>query len=90
MAKPKIITANVLRTGDVVYLKDEGVWVREIGEAKIANDDEQLAELEAVAQRDFDRQLVVSVYAMDVNVVDGRPEPRSVRERIRAMLGPTV
>lgn len=87
---PNIITANLLRSGDVVYFAGEGGWVRQISEAKVAYDKEELVELEEEAQRDADQNLVISVYAMDVDLVDGRPEPRSVRERIRATLGPSV
>lgn len=87
---PNIVTANLLRSGDVVYFAGVDGWVREIAEAKVAHDKEQLTDLEAGAQRDFEAQIVVSVYSMDVDVVDGRPEPRSVRERIRAALGPSV
>lgn len=87
---PKIVTANLLRTGDVVYFAGNKGWVREIGEAQVAVDEGQLSNIEAAGQRDFDAQLVVSVYSMDVDLVDGRPEPKSVRERIRALLGPTV
>lgn len=87
---PKVITANLLRSGDVVYFAGADRWVREIGEAQVALDEEQLSEIESAGQRDFEAQLVVSVYSMDVEVIDGRPEPKSVRERIRALLGPTV
>lgn len=87
---PNIITANLLRSGDVVYFAGAGDWVRDIAEAKVAGDKEQLAELEKAAQRDFEAHQVISVYAMDVDLVDGRPEPRSVRERIRATLGPSI
>lgn len=86
----KIVTANLLRSGDVVYFAGLDGWVREIAEAKVALDEEQLSEIESAAQRDFEAQLVVSVYSMDVDLVDDRPEPKSVRERIRALLGPTV
>lgn len=87
---PNIITANLLRSGDVVYLAGTGGWVRQIAEAKVAHDKEELAALEKQAQRDVEEHRVISVYAMDVDLVDGQPEPRSVRERIRATLGPTV
>ncbi|MCV0370527.1 DUF2849 domain-containing protein [Filomicrobium sp.] len=87
---PNIITANLLRTGDVVYFAGLNNWVREIGDATVAKDKDELSELEKTAQRDVESQRVISVYAMDVELVNGRPEPRSVRERIRAALGPSV
>lgn len=87
---PSIITANLLRTGDVVYLGPNNEWVRDIADAIIADGKEKTAELEAIAVKDIARQLVVEVYPMDVELVDGKPKARSVREVIRAAHGPTV
>lgn len=87
---PKIITANLLLSGDVVYLDPQGAWVRDIARAAVAEDKAEIAALEEVAARAFEAREVLSVYAMDVVLVDGRPAPKSVREKIRAGLGPTV
>ncbi len=82
---PSIVTANDLRTGAVVYLKDDGRWAARFDEAAVAATDDALQRLEALARAAVERAEVTSVYACDVRVViAGRPEPVSVRERIRA------
>jgi len=87
---PSIVTANTLASGEVVYLASDGRWVRAITDAAIAATKADAAMLDAVAARAVDAREVTAVYAMDVTVVDGRPAPISVREKIRAALGPTV
>jgi hypothetical protein len=87
---PSVVTANRLGDGAVVYLGPKGRWTVDIKEAEVAADKTALAALEAVAAKAAADQLVVSVYAMDVALTDGRPAPLSVREKIRAQRGPTV
>lgn len=87
---PSVITANLLASGDVVYLGGEGHWVREIANAQVARDKAELTALEDAANRSIAEQVVTAVYAMDVGIADGRPAPLSVREKIRAQHGPTV
>ncbi len=87
---PMVVTANNLRTGDVVYLGEAGQWVRLLSAAKVAVGEEAVGELEAVANAAHERDEVVAVYAMPVAVINGKPAAVSVREKIRAALGPTV
>lgn len=87
---PRVVTANLLRTGDVVYLAANGGWVRNLRNAAIAADAAQLSELESLARAAVERSEVVSVYAFDVDTTKGHPAPVSVRERIRAAHAPTV
>ena len=87
---PNIITANLLRSGDVVYLGDNTQWVREIGDAVIANSDDELSGLEALAEKAIEELKVIGAYPMEVDVVNGKAKPKSVREVIRAAHGPTV
>lgn len=78
---PKVITANALLEGDVVYLAGDG-WTRALSEAEIQTD-EAVAELrliEASAQSDR----VVGVYLADVTVQDGVAHPVHFREDFRA------
>ncbi|MFZ4807528.1 MAG: DUF2849 domain-containing protein [Hyphomicrobiaceae bacterium] len=86
----RVVTANVLATGDVVYLAGDGRWVRALAEAAVAPDKDALARLEADAAGSASRQEVTAVYTMDVRLDNGQASPTSVRERIRAALGPTV
>jgi hypothetical protein len=85
-----VVTANVLRTGAIVYLKDDGAWVEKLADATPAADTEARAALEKIALAAVERNEVTAVYAFDVAIVDGRPSPLSVREKIRAAGTPTV
>ncbi len=81
---PNVITANRLDDGIVVYLGDASEWVSDLASARVAEADSDLKALELIADKAADEQLVVSVYAMDVDISNGSPEPKSVREKIRA------
>ena len=87
---PNVVTANNLRSGAVVYLGSAGRWVDHLIEAAIASDAPALKALETEALHAVESTEVTAVYAMDVAVIAGRPEPTSVRERIRAAHAPTV
>jgi Protein of unknown function (DUF2849) len=81
---PTVVTANHLRTGAVVYLADGGRWVSALAEATVAIDERALAPLEAIARAAVEANAITAVYAFDVRIADGRPQPISVRETIRA------
>jgi hypothetical protein len=81
---PSVVTANRLRDGIVVYLASDGSWTEEIGRARIAETEDELTSLEALAAEDVKARKVVAVYPMDVALHDGTVDPLSVRERIRA------
>jgi hypothetical protein len=81
---PSVVTANRLRDGIVVYLASDGSWNEEIGRARIAETEDELAALEARAAEDVKARKVVAVYPMDVALHEGTVDPLSVRERIRA------
>ncbi len=85
-----IVTANRLRSGEVVYLAAGGRWSQVLADAQVASGKSEIATLEAIAAQAADARDVTAVYAMDVALVDGRPVALSVREKIRAALGPTV
>ncbi|MGC1495588.1 MAG: DUF2849 domain-containing protein [Sulfitobacter sp.] len=84
MAKPftpKVITANALLEGDVIYLTTTG-WTRDLAKAEVLTDeaDADLRMIEASAQVDH----VVGVYLADVNVENDIPHPTHFREDFRA------
>ena len=81
---PSVVTANRLTDGIVVYLASDGSWTEEIGRARIAETEDELAALEARAAEDVKARKVVAVYPMDVALHEGTVDPLSVRERIRA------
>ncbi|KIN66368.1 DUF2849 domain containing protein [Sulfitobacter noctilucicola] len=78
---PKVVTANALLEGDVIYLSADG-WTRDLSQADVLTDeaDADLRLIEASAQVDT----VVGVYLADVDVQDGVPVPVHFREAFRA------
>lgn len=82
---PKVVTANLLREGDVVYRTAGDRWSTALGEAEVLSD-------EAVAQMRLvdadDASVVVGVYLADVTQSDDGPRPTHFREDFRAA-GPT-
>jgi hypothetical protein len=85
----KAITANRLSDGLVVFLDDAGGWSLSVADARLVVDGPELDEANAYARAQHDARIVVEPYAIDIDVVDGRPVPVRFRERIRAV-GPTV
>jgi hypothetical protein len=79
------IIANRLTDGRTVFLKDPGVWVDAIDDARVI-DAAAAGEWLACAKRDEAANLVVEPYLIDIG--DDR-EPLVWREQIRAG-GPTV
>lgn len=85
----KVVTANDLLTGAVVYLTRLGRWTEELGAAAVAEGDEAMALLE---RGQADEARVVGPYLMDVDdaAPDVVPSGRaSLRELIRRD-GPTI
>lgn len=89
-AKPtnKILTANLLRTGDTVYYTAEGTWSLHVSEARVATTPEDADVLAQAGAEAFAANLVIDVNVVDV-VPDAGPQPAHIREVIRAA-GPTV
>jgi hypothetical protein len=85
----KIVTANRLTDGLVVYLDGAGGWSEWVGDARVATRTEEEAALLEFAERPTQAVLVVGPYLMDVAADGGVPRPVSNREVIRAK-GPTV
>jgi len=85
----KIVTANRLTDGAVVYLTAGDGWSEWVGEARIAASEEESAAILALAERPQQRVRVVGPYLMEVAEEGGKPRPVSNREIIRAE-GPTV
>ncbi|MGX9356433.1 DUF2849 domain-containing protein [Roseobacteraceae bacterium S113] len=79
---PKVVTANDLVLGDVVYLAENDTWVRALSDAEVLTDEAeaQLRLVEASRQT----HEVVGVYLADVAVEEGRPTPTHFREAFRA------
>ena len=78
---PKVVTANALLEGDVIYQTLSG-WTRDLAEAEILTD-EAHADLRLIeaAQQTGD---VVGAYLADVALTDDGPQPTHFREDFRA------
>lgn len=79
---PKVVTANALIEGDVVYLTENGDWTRHHHEALLLEDeaDAELRLIEASQQQ----HLVVGAYLAEARRGPGGPEPVHFREAFRA------
>lgn len=78
---PKVLTANDLVEGDVIYLCEDGSWTRDLARAEILTDeaDAQMRLIEA--SREADR--LVGAYLADVTRGASGPEPVHFREAFR-------
>lgn len=78
---PKVVTANALIEGDVVYLAADDRWVRRLAEAEPLTDEAhaQLRLLTAQAQP----HRVVGAYLAEVRLGPAGPEPTHFREDFR-------
>jgi hypothetical protein len=85
----KLITANHLADGLVVFLTAAGGWSYKLADARIVGPDELDAAL-ALARGQHEAGIVVDPYEIEATVEDGVPVPVRLRERIRAAGGPTV
>jgi Protein of unknown function (DUF2849) len=78
---PKVVTANLLREGDVVYLTTDDRWSPLHNEAELIEDEAhaQMRLLHASAQK----LLVVGAYLADAKPGLNGPEPTHFREEFR-------
>lgn len=86
---PQILVASNLMDGETVFLGLEG-WARGLRRARVANEAEEAAALEAFGKSEIAANRVVDAYLVDVEIgADGAPTPLHYREKIRAK-GPSV
>ena len=78
---PKVVTANALLEGDVIYLAADDRWTRKLAEAEVLTD-EAHAQLRLL---DAERRPAeaVGVYLADVAPGPGGPQPVHFREEFR-------
>ncbi|MDW3116596.1 DUF2849 domain-containing protein [uncultured Roseovarius sp.] len=78
---PKVVTANALIEGDVVYLTSDDRWTRHLSEAELITDEAhaQLRLLMAEGQPND----VVGVYLAEAVAGPDGPEPTHFREAFR-------
>jgi hypothetical protein len=85
---PKVVIANRLTDGRVVFLAEGERWVTRVNEAQLAEDDAASAALLAIGDRLQAAQQVIDPELIDVTVENGEVTPTRPREAIRAK-GPT-
>ncbi|MCB1335205.1 MAG: DUF2849 domain-containing protein [Roseivivax sp.] len=78
---PKVITANALVEGDVVYLRADDRWTRRLAEAELLTD-EAHAELRLI-EASRRQSEVVGVYLADAAASAQGPQPVHFREAFR-------
>ncbi|EAQ01872.1 hypothetical protein OB2597_00605 [Pseudooceanicola batsensis HTCC2597] len=78
---PKVVTANALLEGDVVYLTEDDRWTRDLNEAELLTD-EAVAEVRLL---DASRRQseIVGAYLADMAPGDAGPQPTHFREDFR-------
>jgi hypothetical protein len=86
---PKMIIANRLLDGRVVFLRKNGSWSVEASKAVVAEDDEAVATIEALAQKSFAANEVLSVETIEATTKGGKPFPAHMKFAMQA-LGPSV
>ena len=85
----KIVTANTLAVGHVVFLAADGRWVETIAEAVTYDDAASAEDGLALARRDQEQGLIVDPFVTEKGPdKDGRPA-MTLRDTIRAF-GPTI
>lgn len=85
----KIITANMLATGSVVFLDADGEWVHSLDQAVNYPDAQTAEDGMALALRDQERALIVDPFVVDKAAGEGSKPSMTLRDTIRAF-GPTI
>ena len=78
---PKVITANDLLDGDVIYFTADNRWTRHLSEAELISEEEQAPLRLAEAQKQ--NLIIVGAYLADAKAGDTGPEPTHFREEFR-------
>ena len=80
---PKVITANALIEGDVIYLTADNTWTRDLAQADLLTDeaDAQLRLLEAEQQKGQ----IVGAYLADATASPAGPEPTIAKWRMHGL-----
>jgi len=85
----KVMTANRLTDGKIVYIAPGDGWVETIRAARLLESDTDAEAAMAAAQADVKRNLVVDPLPVEVEVSAEGPRALSLRNAIRAA-GPTI
>lgn len=84
MTGPRVLTANLLQDGIVVFLGRGGVWAPSLENAQPAHSDDEVAQLEAQGGRAAEANIIVDPYFIEVEKTGSSLAPVALRERMRA------
>ena len=84
----KVVIANRLTDGRVVFLAAGDAWATDVNDARVAESDAEADDILASGEKLEGEQQVIGVELIDVSVEAGRITPTKPREAIRAA-GPT-
>jgi len=91
--RKRVITANRLVDGAVVWRDRDGYWREKFDRAAAGHDDDAVARMLADAEADAAAGIVIAPYEVEVDVLPSAVSqsfvPIRLRERVRAF-GPTV
>ena len=85
----RMVIANALKDGRVVFLADRGRWVYGIAEGFVVQTEAQAETLVSIAASAEAGNQVVGPELIEVTDTDGELRPTQIRDTIRAE-GPTV
>jgi hypothetical protein len=88
-ASLRLVTANSLTDGVVVFLGPDGQWTASIAESAAVATSAEAEHLLAIAKDSALRAEIVEPYIIEAERKDGVPVPERFRERIR-VTGPTI
>jgi hypothetical protein len=86
---PKVISANRLADGIVVYAGHGGAWFERLNAARIFTSKKEADAGLSLAEDDVSRNFIVEPCIVDVTQDPGGLRPSTLRESIRAQ-GPTI
>lgn len=85
----KILTANDLRNGGVVFATCQGNWSSFISQALVCDDIGTAEKLEMFGRQAVSEQIIVEPFWIAVTIENRIPRPVRFRERLR-VCGPSV
>ena len=86
---PQLILANRLDDGRAVFLTAAGEWSKQVADAAVANDEQELASLMTVAQAAEVSNLVVAITPVAADLSGAAPSPAHIKFAMQSK-GPSV
>jgi hypothetical protein len=83
----KVITANHLLNGNVVYLNSQFGWVNSLSDAKVFTNETSFEE--AIINANSQQHEVVGVYSINIDLLNETITPKHFREQFRNK-GPSI